>query len=199
MPILYSKVTTEPSSEPIAVSEAKQHLHVDHTEEDQLIRLLIQAARETVEQHTNRSLITQSRTIKLDYFPRWITPEGWGQITLPYAPVSSVTSISYYDENEDSQTLDPSLYWVDLHSNIPRIIVKNSWPSTYTMPNAITIVYVAGYGSELSVPRPLMSAMYLILGHLYENREQVGDIRHELPFGAERLMAPYVLEHPVKY
>lgn len=199
MPILYSKVTTEPTSEPILLADAKTHLHVDHNEEDQLINVLIQSAREVIEQRTNRSLITQTRTLKLDYFPRGCSPEGWGQITLPYGPVSSLTSIYYYNESEVNTLLSSSLYWTDFTSNISRVIVKDAWPGTFTMPNAVTLVYIAGYGEASSVPRPLINAMYLVLGHLYENREQVGDIRYELPFGVDHLIAPYILEQSMIY
>ncbi len=199
MPILYSKVTTEPTTEPIVLKDAKDHLHVDHDDEDQLITLLIQSARETIEQRTNRSLITQTRTLKLDYFPRWITPDGWGQITLPNGPVSSVTSSYYYNDSEVNTLLASSAYWVDTSSGIARIIVKTSWPSTFTMPNAVTVLYVSGYGAASSVPAALKSALLLVIGHLYENREQVGDIRHELPFGVDSLIAPFVLEQCVRY
>lgn len=194
MPIIYSKVTTEPSVEPIILADAKIHLRVDHSDEDSLITILIQAARETVEKHTGRSLITQSRTIKLDNFPRTSI------LQLPYGPVSSVTSIQYSDEDDATQTMSASLYRVDTSSNIARIQVIDSWPGTYDKINAVTIVYVAGYGaSGSSVPRPLVQAMYLILGHLYEHREHVGEEMFELPFGATVLMSPYVLEQSVIY
>lgn len=202
MPIMYSKVTTEPTSEPITLKEAKTHCHVDHNEEDQLITILIQAARETVEQETNRSLITQTRTMKLDYFPRYQTSDGWGQIILPYGPVSSVSSITYVDENEASQTLSSSDYWTDFTSNIPRVIVKNSWPGTFTMPNAVTVVYVAGYGSATSVPHKLISAIKILVKHLFDNREvgqESGSIVHEMPYGFKELISTYVLEHSMVY
>ena len=194
MPIIYSKVTTEPSIEPITLTEAKVHLKVDHTDEDSLITILIQGSRETIEQRTNRSLITQTRTIKLDYFP-------WSQtICLPDGPLISVTSVKYYDENLTFQTFSSSDYWVDTNSNIPRVIVKDSWPGTYAMPNAVEIIYSAGYGASGSyVPKALKQAMYLIIGHLYENREQVGDIRYDLPFGVDHLISPYVLEQKITY
>ena len=194
MPIIYSKVTTEPTVEPITIAEAKVHLRVDHTDEDSLITILIQAARETVEQRTGRSLITQSRTIKLDRFPYL------NCIYIPYSPLISITSIKYYDTTDTEQTLSNTLYWVDSNSGIPRVIIKDTWPGIYDRPNAVEIIYSAGYGASGSnVPKPLKQAMYLILGHLYENREQVGDIRHELPFGAEVLMSPYVLEQTMFY
>lgn len=194
MPIIYSKVTTAPSAEPVTSTEAKLHLKVDHTTDDTLITILIQAAREAVEQHTNRSLITQTRTIKMDTFPISDT------ISLPNGPLSSVTSVKYYDTSEVQQTLSSTLYWTDSTSNIPRIVVKTSWPAIYDMPNAVEIVYITGYGaSGSSVPQPLKQAILLIIGHLYENREQVGDIKYELPFGASVLMSPYVLEQSVVY
>lgn len=203
MPILYSKVTTEPSAEPILIADAKNHLRVDHDDEDLLINILIQSARETVEQRTNRSLITQTRTMKMDYFPLcWgrTYRAQWPAIELPYGPVSSVTSVKYYDESDVEQTYSSSNYWVDISSGIPKIVVKNSWPSTYDKPNAVEVVYVAGYGvSGSSVPSPIRNAMLLLIAHLYEHREQVGEIMHELPFGVHDFIAPYILEQNMKY
>jgi len=195
MPILYSKVTTAPDVEPILLADAKVHLRVDGTDEDTLIDILITAAREMVEKRTNRSLITQTRTVKMDYFPLSDT------ILLPHGPVQDVTHVKYYDEDEVLQTLSDTLYWVDVDSDIARIVVKDDgWPETEDMPNAVQLEYEAGDGDAGSdVPKPLVQAMYLILGHLYENREQVGEIRHELPFGAEILMSNYVLEQNVHY
>lgn len=199
MPIIYSNVTVEPSVEPISLTEAKLHLRVDHSDDDGLIDILRQAARETVELHTNRSLITQTRVIKLDNFP------CFGVIKLTHGPVQSLTSITYIDSDEQTQPLASSEYWEDLDSNIPRITVKTSWPATYDKPNAVTITYDAGYGDEgTDVPAKLRQAMLLIIGHLYENRQQVivsgtavGAI--EIPFGASVLMSPYVLEQSVVY
>ena len=68
------------------------------------------------------------------------------------------------------------------------------------MPNVVEIIYSAGYGASGSyVPKPLKQAMFLVLGHLYENREQVGDIRYELPFGVDHLISNYVVEQSVVY
>jgi uncharacterized phiE125 gp8 family phage protein len=199
MPIIYSKVSVEPTVEPITLVEAKLHLRVDHSEEDDIINILRQAAREIVELHTNRSLITQTRVIKLDNFPYFDT------IKLTYGPVLTLTSITYDDDDDANQTLASSLYWTDLDSNIARIVVKDSWPSTYDKPNAVQITYDAGYGATgADVPAPLKQAMFLILAHLYENRQQVivsgsptGAL--EIPFGASVLMNTYVLEQSVMY
>lgn len=199
MPIIYSKVTTDPAAEPVLLSEAKTHLRVDNDEENALITILAQAAREMVEQRIGRSLITQSRTIKLDYFPDSDT------ILLPYGPVISVTSITYYDEDEVLQTLSSSEYWVDTSSDIARIVVMDSWPGTQDRPNAVTIVYSAGYGASSSyVPKPIKQAIYLLIAHLYENRQAVivsgsPTAVIEMPLGVEYLLSSYVLEQSVMY
>lgn len=196
MRIKYSKVTTEPALEPIASSLAKIDLKVDNTVEDGLIAILIQASREMVEQFTNRSLITQTREIRMDYFPSY-------EITLLNGPVQSVASISYYDDNNDLIVFPAGSYWTDTHSDIARVVVKDSWPSTYDRPNAVIITYVCGYGSAAEdVPAPLRKAILFILGHLYENRQNVivsgsPTAAMEIPFGAQLLMNTYVLEQPV--
>ena len=199
MPIIYSNVTSAPAVEPVTLVEAKLHLRVDHTTDDDLIDILRKAAREIVELHTNRSLITQTRVIKLDNFPYFDT------IKLTYGPVSSLTSITYDDSDDVNQTLSSGDYWTDFTSGIARVVVKNSWPTTYDKPNAVQITYVAGYGAAGSnIPQALKQAMLLILGHLYENRQQVivsgsptGAL--EIPFGASVLMNTYVLEQSVVY
>lgn len=199
MPIIYSNVTTEPAAEAVTLTEAKAFLKIDTSDENDLITILSQAAREMVEIRIGRSLITQTRTIKMDYFPKTDT------ILLPNGPVQSVTSVKYYDEDEALQTLSASDYWVDITSGISRIVVKDSWPSIYDMPNAVVIVYVCGYGaSSTYVPKPLKQAIYLIMAHLYENRQNVivsgsstGVL--EIPMGAEYLMSNYILEQDVTY
>lgn len=199
MPIIYSNVTDGPDVEPISSSEAKLHLRVDHSSDDALIDILRSTARQIVEQHTNRSLITQTRVIKMDRFPYFDT------IRLTNGPVQSLTHIKYYDEDDVLQTLASSAYWEDFDSGIARVVVKDSWPATEDKPNAVIITYVAGYGDDSSyVPDALKQAMFLIIGHLYENRQHVitsgtaiGAI--EIPFGANVLMSPYVLEQSVVY
>lgn len=199
MPIVYSKVISNPAVEPISLSEAKIDLKIDDTTEDDLLAILIKASRETIEIRTGRSLITQTRTIKLDYFPCTDT------IKIPNGPVQSITHIKYYDEDEVLQTLDSSDYWVDSDSDVARVVVKDSWPSTEDRPNAVIVTYVCGYGSAgSSIPAPLRKAMLFILGHVYENRQNVivsgsstGAL--EIPMGAEYLMSNYILEQEVYY
>lgn len=199
MPIIYSKVTSDPAAEPVLLAEAKMHLRVENDEENALISILSQAAREMIEQRIGRSLITQTRTIKMDYFPKYSDT-----ILLPYGPVQSVTSIKYFDE-EVELTLSSTLYTVDTNSDIARIVIDDSWPSTDDDINSVTIVYVCGYGASSSyVPKPIKQAIYMLIAHLYENRQAVivsgsPTAVIEMPMGVEYLISPYVLEQNVFY
>ena len=200
MPILYSNVTTGPALEPVDINDiAKLDLKVDNTTEDGLIAILIQAARELAEQKTQKSFITQTRVMKMDYFQRS------GTMLLPFGPVQSIAHIKYYDSNNDIQTLSSTLYYTDFDSKIARVVIKDYWPSTYDRPNAVAVTYVCGYGlTGVTVPAPIRKAILLLVGHFYENRQNVivsgsptGVV--EIPFGAEVLLAPYVTEQVITY
>jgi uncharacterized phiE125 gp8 family phage protein len=78
------------------------------------------------------------------------------EIELRLAPISSITSIVYTDQNSASQTFAASRYATDLNSTPPRIVLdtNDQWELTEeNTPNAVAITFVAGYGATAaSVP-----------------------------------------------
>ena len=72
-----------------------------------------------------------------------------------------------------------------------------AWPSvTLAAANGVRVRYVAGYGAAGSnVPQAIRQAILLVIGSLYENREDVlvaqGVSIGVLPFGVVALLAPY--------
>ena len=203
-PIGAVQVTTPPSSEPISLAEAKAHLRVDTADEDPLIQNLIAAAREACEEWCGRSFVTQTLTLTLDRFPSpSLTAPGpetaWsgsfrndGTIELPRPPAISLTSITYIDTNGASQTLSSSGYKLDLASQPARLAPAfgTSWPATRDEIASVVIVYSAGYGAASAVPARAKAAILLLLGTLYENREDavVGSIVSRLPLGVMDLL-----------
>lgn len=159
---------TAPATEPITIDEAKLHLRVDHDSEDTIIDRLITVARRHVELYQRRALITQTWQIWLDEWPQD------GAKRLPRPPLQSVTSAKYYGTDDTEYTFDE--YSVDTDSEPGRVYLNygESWPSTTLRPaHAIVIEYVAGYGDADDVPRNVVQAMLLLIGHLYENREAI--------------------------
>lgn len=192
-------LTTAPVVEPLDREEAKLHLRVDVADDDYLIDGLIAAARSALEVRVHRAFITQTYTLTLPRFPG-------ARIQLPWAPLQSVTSINYLDGNGDSQLLASTVYnviapagpfalpgWIEL-------AWAQAWPSTRSQDEAVTIVFVAGYGDGAAdVPTGIKQAMLLQVGNLYEHREEIiaqpGMTVAILP-SSEYLLAPYRIMRP---
>lgn len=183
---------TGPAEEPATVAEAKAHLRVDTAEDDTLIGYLITAAREHVESHCRRALVTQTWDLFLDDYP------AGDEIALPWPRLRSVESIQYHKEDGTSATFSSSNYAVDTASEPGRVALASgaSWPTAELRPvNGFQVRFQAGYGAAGTVPRAIKQAILLIVGALYENREQIvvaqGVNISALPFGAWALLGPY--------
>jgi uncharacterized phiE125 gp8 family phage protein len=193
------KIVTQPTVEPVSLLQAKQHLRVTTTDEDALISALIVAARGHAEDYTGRRLVTQTWDYFLDCFPwyrdypRW---QSWCSIEIPNAPLQSVASVKYIDESGAEQTIDPSGYLVDAKSEPGRVSPAYgvTWPTPRLQMNAVTIRFVCGYGLAAAVPYPITAAILLIIGELYNHREETTSSSvAELPRGVESLLYPYRL------
>ncbi|QDV34022.1 head-tail connector protein [Tautonia plasticadhaerens] len=195
---------TPPAEEPVTTAEAKAHLRVEVDDDDTLIAALVVAARRLVEARLARALVSQAWDLTLDGFPRACTqrPGSWerswsyyGTLTVPLAPLASVSSITYVDAAGEEQTLDPSGYQVVAGS--PGLVVPaygTSWPATRSRPEAVTIRFTAGYGDAADVPQTLKLAVLLLVSHWYEHREAaidplIGNGPVDLPYGVGALLA----------
>lgn len=189
MPSLVIARTVDAAVEPLSVAEAKSHLNVEHASDDAYIGALVLAARQWVEEYTGRALITQTWTRKLDRFP------ASGEIVLPRPNLQSVSSITYLDTDGAEQTLAADQFDVQ-KDELPGRVTRgygDSWPSTQGVPNAVTVTYTAGYGAAASdVPGPIVSAIRLIVGDMYANREErvVGTVVARLN-AVDALLGPY--------
>lgn len=177
----------------ITLAEAKTHLRIlaaTHPD-DTYITGLITAAREWAEEYIERAIGTQTLEIALDVFPA----------AFKLVPaVQSVTSVKYLDVNNVEQTVTSTDYLVDNYSNPAWIVPAygKTWPETYCIANAVKVRFVAGYDVGNPCPQAIIAAMKLMIGHLYENRQQdvLGNTRisfNSLPMGIYALLQPYRL------
>jgi uncharacterized phiE125 gp8 family phage protein len=183
---------TAPAAEPFTTAQAKSHLRVTESADDTLIDTLILAARKRAESDLGRALITQTWEMYLDEFPFNYSPG----IVPPRAPLQSVTSIKYIDNDGVEQTWSSADYRVDVKSEPGRITPEwsESWPTPRVITNAVTVKYVAGYGdASTDIPQDIRQAMLMLIGHWYENRESivVGTITAPVPQSYEWLIAPH--------
>lgn len=206
------RVVEEPTDEQINLEEAWLHLRLtpegspaEHID-DPLIAVLITTAREVCEGLTGRALAPQTLELTLDGFP-CAAPTYFHRhsafphdIVLPMGPVTSIESVQYLDAGSLT-TLDPTQYAVST-SDPARLYLYTgfSWPTIQYVPGAVSVRYQAGYdligdSPEINpLPSSILSAMKLVLGHLYENREQSTDLKlDEIPMGVYALLERYRL------
>lgn len=191
-------LVTEPAVEPISLAEAKTFLRVDGTADDALITLLISAARQWVETYTRRALVTQTWDCRFWDFPHLGQP-----FVIPKAPLISVTSITYTDENSVEQTWASTNYSVRTFSGptagrgLIRVTPDTDYPATLTESEwPVTVRVVCGYGAApQNVPAGIRSAISLLLGDLYTQRQEtiVGTISSKTQTTLDRLLGPYRL------
>lgn len=186
------KLVTAPTEQPLSTAEAKLHLRIDEdqTSEDALVADLVRAASEYCEGLQRRAYVTQTWKFTLDAFP-W-NSDG-GAILVPKPPLQSVTSIKYVDSTGALVTLDSSEYTVDAVSQPGRIVPAygKSWPTTRSVPNAVEVEFVCGYGLGAVVPFAEKQAMKLLTGHWYLHREAAmgGDVPAEIALAVTSLLS----------
>lgn len=180
----FSVSVTPPVATPVSLTEVKRQLQIVGNDDDELLLRLIYVAAETIRDNCKIAMITETRRLTLDRFPCEIRPDR--------APLIAVTSITYSDTNETTQTLSSSLYTVDTQSRPGRIIPAygESWPTTLYHENAVAVTYTAGYGSApSSVPYALRHAVLLVVQRLFEGCENEKENCHAV----ESLTAPFAL------
>jgi uncharacterized phiE125 gp8 family phage protein len=161
-------LSTSPTSYPVSLDEVKIDRRVTNTTEDGYLDMLIAAATDYVQLHINRQLVDGTYTLTLDSFP--------AKIELPMPPLDSITQIQYADSDETTQTLAASVYTVitdDSQGGYAVEATDQSWPTTADIPNAVSVTFVAGYGTPSDVPEIFKKSILLLVGEMYELRETV--------------------------
>ena len=180
-------IVTAAASEPITLSEAKNFLRVDHSDDDTLISALITASRQMCEEYTRRILVTTTIDEYFDKFPmnRWENLSNL--IYLSRGPVASITSVKYVDEIGSEVTITSDQYIIDTISEPARIQSTAGWFAAAGVVNQVIVRYVVGTDVS-SIPKPLIQGMMLVISDLYDQRN---DRVKALPTASEYLWSPY--------
>jgi uncharacterized phiE125 gp8 family phage protein len=160
------RVITAVATEPVTLTQAKLHLKVDDTADNDLITALITMAREMAEHYTSTALAPQTLELALDDFPHDGTHDA---IRLPRGPATSITSVKYTDTDGAEQTITGTAYALSLYGKATDLAPTygNEWPSTQDVPDAVRVRYVAG---PTTAPKAAYAAMLILIAHLYEQR-----------------------------
>lgn len=172
------ELVSGPSSYPVTLDEARAHLNCNTVADDEMIEDdIIPAATEFIEAEIpgGRSLMATTWDLPLAGF--WSGP-----LQLPQPPLSSVTSLKYYDTNGTLTTVDASAYLVRTPRNLPGTIERapdSTWNYLTQSDRRLPVVirFVAGYASAAAVPRAVKQAVKIACEWLYQNR---GPLKAEL-------------------
>jgi uncharacterized phiE125 gp8 family phage protein len=162
------KVSSAPTSL-ITLADAKEHLEIDHSDRDSMIASLVSAASQLLDGYDGmigKAVAEQTVTYSIKVGSNWIE--------LPVSPVKSLLSVSYFDENNASQTIDATNFRLVGNEDFACLeaVDEFSWPTTYDRADAITFTLLCGFSE---VPDAIGHACKLIVGHWFEHREAASE------------------------
>lgn len=181
------RLVTPGTATVVSMAEAKAHLRVFHSDDDDYIADLVASVQDWLGGENSwlgRSVIPQVWELTLCAFPA-------GRIDLPRPPLVSVQTVRYtpVDGIEVAltgfRTLDVGVS--DGGFLLPAL--NGAWPVTNGEPGSVRTNFTCGYAT---VPPSVKRAALLLIGHWYENREAAGDVKiAELPMAVDALLFPY--------
>ena len=179
----------------VTLDEAKIHLRVSQSDDDNYITSLIIAAQQNVENYCN-----------IMFFRTTVVQRGdsWGDISsLLISPIKSsadiaLVSIKYYDADNVQITANLADFIFDKYSQPARIGMAPdfSLPSLAGRIDAVEATYSVGTTLASKVPLALKQAVPIFIGQWYENRQEavVGRSVGVVPMAAQYLMNPYRIQ-----
>jgi uncharacterized phiE125 gp8 family phage protein len=186
---MISYLLAGPAEEPVSLAEARAFLRLDTEDDDGLVLTLVSAARLHVESITGRALVNQSWRLVLDCWPEDRT------VTLPVAPLVSVTSITAFDEQGDDHLVPLAQFQAPTAVTPARLILPRTVDGMPVLRErfGIEIDYVAGFGTAIDVPSDLKRAVLALVAHWYENRDavMVAGSGAVIPPGFGQMISPY--------
>jgi uncharacterized phiE125 gp8 family phage protein len=167
---------TAPTTGLLDLQEVKDHLRVDHSEDDALIQGMIDAVHRHFEGPAGtlgRTFLTQTWTGRLDEWP------CYGKaIEIPLPPLITVDQVRYVDAAGATQILASDQYQTQRIGDQPARLWPAfgvSWPSVRCQPDAIEVDFTAGYGGPAALPENARAAFLLMIADLYDNRGGTAD------------------------
>jgi len=184
------QITTAPTLFSIDKALVKSNKRIRHSSEDDLIDFWIAAADRYIEKETNRSLLTQTLTLRIDK----ILPV----IQLPRPPFASITSLKYTPEDGDEVTVDVATDTVqrvvDMLPTFRIPSIDAAYGEDVETDGTMTVVYVAGWNAATSVPADLRQAALLLASHYVTSREaaymdaRLMQVEKKIAFGVDELV-----------
>jgi len=162
-------LVTAPTTDPMTVSELKEHLRIVAADgdNDKYLYDIQKSAVEQLQGEAEYQVMEATYNLILSDFPDSV-------INLPIVPVSSIESITYYTSATETATLSQNtdFYFVKTDRSA-KLYPVDSWPSVYDRPDSVTIQFKAGVALPENVKTNVLQALRLLVGSYHENRQSV--------------------------
>lgn len=164
----------------VTLAKAKKHLRVDadFTDEDDLIQDYIDGGVVNAENYIGGHIVDKEMIFKLNQFDSPFIFEAF--------PLKEVTSVKYFDEANDLQTLATDKYKLTRqNSKVNQLRFIGDLPAIYDRLDAVEISVSVGMET---IDKPIQQAVLLMVADMYERREDRGET---LSTQAMSLLRPY--------
>lgn len=179
----YTSTRSSNTTDWITRDEAKAHLRVDFDSDDTYIDALLEASQEACEKILGFQFGTLSHEGHISEFQRVVF---FRQPNLTGSP-----TIRYKDADGNSVSLDSSNYKATAKSYPGRVVFDDSLHLSNVNhdPEWLSIAWGSSYNT---IPKLVKQAGLMIIGHLYEMRQDVGYSRiFEVPMNSKYLLEKY--------
>lgn len=168
--------------EPVTLEEAKGYLRIERSDEDALLRMLIRAARETVERETGRVLGRRGFRLALEL------QAGELEARVSRRPIASVGKVVAYDADGTPTEFEPAS--VAIRPGVFETVLRFDALVVQAGANGIEIEGEAGADD---VPESLRIAVLRLVASGYEMRGGVDPAMQPaaIPPLVRGLLAPY--------
>lgn len=179
-------ITVNTPYTPVSVADGKAYLKIPSsvTESDDLVEMLLLAAKEHVSHITSRLF---GLCTVVEYWDYW---QDNRLFKLKYGVCSAITSVQAYD-GDSWETVVATDYSADVITRPARIKMIST--GDYTLGDGLNIIratYTAGTALGTDIPQALIAAMYQLIGFWYDKGmdQDASDLAT-----VNTLLRPYIL------
>lgn len=171
-----------PLEGPVSLATLRTYLRVDGPDDDEVLAVILKAARHTLAMRCGRILAIETWRLILDAWP-----EGQ-RVVVPLMPFRRVVAARLYDSKGVASAFPPSGITLESQGE-PAVLTCAGLPVPGAASGGIEIDVECGYSNSADVPAGLALAVLRAAARLYEMRGDENQALHDEAF--EILIAPF--------
>lgn len=178
-------LVSPPDVLPVTLEQAKQHLRIDHNDDDDLIMNYLHGAISYLDGYSG----IMGRALAPQVWQQNFPP-GIGVFCLSLGPAQELIRVSCIDPGNQLIEQDISLFSLQGTSKGSQVTAY-SLPALARRPDAVQIQYRAGYADAESIPNAVRVAILFLVQRFYDGADKSVDA--DIDRAVSNLIAPFRL------